>query len=214
MVLGGCNLFPQAVLPLFIFEPRYRAMLADALEAHRLFCVAMQRPDATRESPCPIAGLGLIRASVKNGNGTSNLILQGFTRVKLGKLVQSKPYRVHMIEPLESSATDGLATDALVARTLELVGDRLRLGSRLPLEVFRQLAGDLGPGPASVEHCVGALQRIEQPGILADLVTTLLLSDALQRQVILESVEVEDRLKHLVQFLSAEVSRAQKGSTP
>ena len=41
MILGERNLFPQAILPLFIFEPRYRAMLAESLESHRMFCLAM-----------------------------------------------------------------------------------------------------------------------------------------------------------------------------
>src|SRR5262245_66061767 len=52
-----------ALLPLYIFEPRYRKMLADALKSHRMFTVAMQRPGQNREAPCPVAGLGLIRRS-------------------------------------------------------------------------------------------------------------------------------------------------------
>ena len=58
MILGEASLFPQAMMPLFIFEPRYRDMLAESLETHRMFCLAMQRTDAKRESPCRIATLG------------------------------------------------------------------------------------------------------------------------------------------------------------
>ena len=141
MILGESNLFPQAIFPLFIFEPRYRILLAESLESHRMFCLAMQKPGAARETPCTVAGLGLVRASVLNENGTSNLVLQGLVRVKLGKAVRYKPYRQHLIEPLEAEPSDSLVVDALVARVLELVETRLRLGTRLPLALLQQLAG-------------------------------------------------------------------------
>src|SRR5256885_7798208 len=95
MTLPNATLFPQAMLPLYIFEPRYRQMLADALSTHRMFSVAMQKPGRARETPCGVAGLGLIRASVGRSDGTSNLILQGLVRVELTQTVRYKPYRVH-----------------------------------------------------------------------------------------------------------------------
>jgi Lon protease-like protein len=100
MTLPNATLFPQALLPLYIFEPRYRQMLADALHARRMLAVAMRKPKATRDTPTEIGGLGLIRVSVAHKDGTSHLILQGLTRVKLGKAVRHRPYRVHAIEPL------------------------------------------------------------------------------------------------------------------
>ncbi|MEM7147653.1 MAG: LON peptidase substrate-binding domain-containing protein, partial [Verrucomicrobiota bacterium] len=42
MILPDCNLLPHGFLPLFIFEPRYRAMLRDCLESDRLFCIGMR----------------------------------------------------------------------------------------------------------------------------------------------------------------------------
>ena len=212
MILSGCSLFPGAVQPLFIFEPRYRAMLADALDSHRLFCLAMQNPGAARESPCEVAGVGVIRASVKNANGTSNMILQGLGRVRLGRQVQAKPYRVHEIEPLTAPLKLPGEMDALVERTLDLVDARLRLGCQVPLEVFHQLAGGAGHAHTSVEQCVRALRGISDPGTMADLVTTLLLTEPDERQVILENVDPESRLKNLVRFLTGEIHRARKAS--
>ena len=77
MTLPSATLFPQALLPLYIFEPRYRRMLSDMLRAGRMFSVAMQKPGKVRENPCAVAGLGLIRVSVGHDDGTSHLILQG-----------------------------------------------------------------------------------------------------------------------------------------
>jgi Lon protease-like protein len=46
MPLPGAVLFPHALLPLYIFEPRYRKMLEHALQRHRMFCVTLIKPIA------------------------------------------------------------------------------------------------------------------------------------------------------------------------
>src|SRR3979411_1417729 len=102
MTLPNATLFPQALLPLYIFEPKYRQMLSDALHSNRMFLVAMQRPGSTRELPSPVAGLGLIRVSVGHRDGTSHLILQGLARVELAEAVRYKPYRIQRIRGVET----------------------------------------------------------------------------------------------------------------
>ncbi|MEI6394694.1 MAG: LON peptidase substrate-binding domain-containing protein, partial [Verrucomicrobiota bacterium] len=102
MTLPNATLFPQALLPLYIFEPRYRQMVADALHTHRMFLVAMQKPGSTREIPAPVAGLGLIRVAVGHRDGTSHLILQGLARVELEQTVRYRPYRVQRIRHLQT----------------------------------------------------------------------------------------------------------------
>ena len=211
MILGGSNLFPQALLPLFIFEPRYRTLLSEALEGQRMFCIAMQKPGAKRESPCPIAGLGLIRASVLNDNGTSNLVLLGITRVRLGRLVQTRPYRQHLIETVSAPETESLAADALAERALDLVERRLQMATHLPAALLHPLVPKAAAeGAVRVEDCMNALREIECRGALADLIASLLLSDGGARQTILQSLDIEERLRHLNRFLTAEIVRAQK----
>src|SRR5438094_10116512 len=94
MTLPNATLFPQALLPLYIFEPRYRQMLADALHSDRMFSVAMQRPGSRREVPSPVAGLGLIRVSVGQRDGTLHLTLQGIARVELEGAQRYQPSRI------------------------------------------------------------------------------------------------------------------------
>src|SRR3954462_8200594 len=128
MTLPNATLFPQALLPLYIFEPRYRQMLADALHSHRMFAVAMQKPGNTRETPSPVAGLGLIRVSVTQKDDTSHLILQGIARVELDQTVRYKPYRVQRIRPLEVPPFNDVVVEALVAKVRELLEERVDLG--------------------------------------------------------------------------------------
>jgi len=212
MTLPSATLFPQALLPLYIFEPRYRRMLKDALNTNRMFSVAMQKPGRTRETPCVIAGLGLIRVSVGHNDGTSHLILQGLTRVQLQETVQYKPYRMHRITPLVADDKDTVTVDALVAKVHELVEQRLDLApfpSPFPLKKGQE-SDPHSPTVFSKSEVLSYLEQLPSADQVADLVTCALLSDAVERQTILETVDIEPRLKHLIHFLLAEIRRRGK----
>ncbi|PYI89698.1 MAG: hypothetical protein DME26_00520 [Verrucomicrobia bacterium] len=217
MTLPSATLFPQALLPLYIFEPRYRKMLKDALHSNRMFSVAMQRPGCTRETPCPVAGLGLIRVSVAHQDGTSHLVLQGLTRVELVSTVQYKPYRVQRIRPLAARLVDNVMIDALVAKVHELAAQRIKLGFKLPFPFAPKGASEAKPdglpsAVLSVRDILNYLERLPNAEQVADLVSCALLSDAEDRQVILETVELGPRLKHLIHFLMAEIRRQTKNN--
>lgn len=215
MTLPSATLFPQALLPLYIFEPRYRKMLADALKSHRMFTVAMQRPGQQREAPCPVAGLGLIRVSVDHPDGTSHLILQGLTRVELGQTVRYKPYRVNSIRPLQAQPVDNVMVDALLAKVHELVEQRIKLGPSPGFPPFKTTAvakkKSVDPGlPNSISEIMQYLENLPDAETVADLVSCALLPKAEHRQTILETIEIDRRLKYLIRFLLADIRRSQK----
>lgn len=209
MILPSVNLFPQAILPLFIFEPRYRRMLQDALATHRMFGVAMQRPDSEAEAPSRVAGVGLIRASVENPDGTSNMILQGIARVSLGRVVRHRPYRVQAVQPLVAATTDSARIGALSVKVRDLVGERFRKGLPAPLKFLGEAGTSVGGETPSVEQILHSLSEIGDASVLADLVSCTLLSDPRQRQVMLETVDVETRLRYLICFLLKEIEGTQ-----
>jgi ATP-dependent Lon protease len=213
MTLPNATLFPQALLPLFIFEPRYRQMLADALHSNRMFSVAMQKPGAVRETPAPVAGLGLIRVSVGHRDGTSHLILQGIARVELAEAVRYKPYRVQRVRALETPPCDNVRVDALMAKVRELLEERMALG--LPFPPFPGMPPGQAksrPEPPSVppKELLHYLDSITDPEQTADLVSCAVLPGAAERQSILETVEVEARLRRLIAFLLAEIRNKRK----
>jgi Lon protease-like protein len=216
MILPSVNLFPHAILPLFIFEPRYRRMLQDSLASHRMFCVAMQLPEAESETPAPVAGVGLIRASVENPDGTSNMILQGVARVSLGRVMRRRPYRVHAIQPLATTPADAQRIGELTLKVRELVGQRFEQGLPAPLKFLGETAALAGAQADPAGHILRSLGDITDASVLADLVSCTLLSDPRQRQVLLETVDLETRLKYLISFLNREVrgGAADPGETP
>ena len=194
MPLPGALLFPHALLPLYIFEPRYQQMLDLALSEHRMFCVALMKPQRQQWQSTDdffhVAGVGLIRACVGRGDGTSNLILQGMRRVRFAGFEQSAPFPIAQIEPLQSRAVTSVEADALGAKVLELY-------SRLK-ENGRQL-------PDKVDQYLSQLGDVE---MLADLMAATFINDPLRRQQVLEELAVNQRLRLVIQYLREETGSA------
>src|SRR5205814_8412517 len=98
MPLPGALLFPHALLPLHIFEPRYQEMLEHALREQRMFSVALLHPQRNQWKSTNdffhVAGVGLIRSCVGRGDGTSNMILQGLQRVRCTDFEPSIPFPI------------------------------------------------------------------------------------------------------------------------
>ena len=214
MTLPNATLFPQAFLPLYIFEPRYRQMLADALHSDRMFSVAMQKPGSKREIPSLVAGLGLIRVSVGHRDGTSHLILQGLARVELEEAVRDKPYRIQRIRPLKTPPCDNVTVDALVAKLRELLVDRINLGLTFPFPVMAPAKSESNPAPPSFspKKIMHYLDSVTDPEQAVDMVSCAVLPGGVERQAILEIVDVEARVRRLIHFLLAEIQAKRKGN--
>ena len=213
MTLPNVILFPHAMLPLYVFEPRYRQMLAECLANNRMFCVAMQRPETSREIPSPVAGIGLVRACVTKKDGTSNLILQGIGRLRLVKTVRYKPYRICRTEAVESTRTKTVAVDALTTKLMELLGERLKQGFSPPVHFLKDsTSGETPPAGDTevIKDGIEFLAKLNEPEQLADLVSCSLLANPIERQAILETADLENRLKFLIHFLMGEISRIKK----
>jgi ATP-dependent Lon protease len=201
MTLPNVTLFPKALLKLRIFEPRYRRMLEEVLHGSRMFAVAMRKPDGARETPFTVAGLGVVRVCVKHDDGTSALILEGLSRVELTRTVRLRPFRVSRLRALPTSARDSVTIDALMAKVRDLVTERI--AQELP---------PLKDGfdTASAREIVACLEKLDDADRVADLVSWSLLTGAVERQTILETIEVEARLKHLIHFLMAEINEQRR----
>ena len=191
MVLPGSSLFPHAMLPLYIFEPRYRAMLQRALETDRMLCVAMVKPDVAdwvnSEDFHHVAGLGLVRACVGRDDGTSNLVLQGLTRVRFRGFTRTEPFYVARIQEIPSIPANDASAGALAAKARELC------------QRFKERDLEL---PAQLEQY---LSQIQEPGVLADVIANTFVGDAVERQRLLEQAEEGRRLRMLVRFLTREL---------
>jgi ATP-dependent Lon protease len=189
MTLPGAVFFPQALMPLHIFEPRYRAMLADVLADRRLFAVAALNPSAGVgiELPHRVATVGLVRACHHNPNGTANLLLQGVARVAVLSITSEEPYRLIRVNKLTSAPSADADADRRQRTELaHLLADRQDLG---------------GPGPGGF---LKFLRTVDDPGAFADLAAFTLCDDANLKQRLLETLEVPARLRLLAAHFARE----------
>jgi Lon protease-like protein len=194
MTLSCAVLFPQAMMPLYIFEPRYKEMLSDVLNNDRIFAVATldeRSEDAIHsETPYSIASIGVVRACKKNADGSLNLVLQGLARVELEAIVTEDPYRKARIRQIlsQSGGSEDQIT-ILNRRLLSLIETQRRLGADIPKEVLQFLA------------------NISEPENALDLAIYTLCSSALLKQELLETRGIVPRYEKFTNFLQSEIER-------
>jgi Lon protease-like protein len=182
------------LLPLYIFEPRYKMMLADCLKGDRMFAVALLRKGWEKEgqnpTPHPIAGIGVIRTCVARPNGSANLILEGVARVRVTEYMKLRPYRVARVEPLESfEDTVGPNREPLMKVVAQLAKAQARMGAELPKSVLT------------------ALRSVKDADYLSDLVSYTLLDDYYEKQTMLETLDTEQRLEKLAVLLQKKIQQ-------
>jgi len=196
MTLPQLTFFPQALLPLHIFEPRYRQMLRDVLASNRLFAVAAVDPHRLQdpqqfEPPCRIASVGIVRACQKNDNGTANLLLQGLCRVEILHIIGEEPYRRIQVRALASTNDDPADENG------QLRSDLLRL-----LTIRRK------QGANTSAEMTEFLRSVDDPETFVDLAAFGLCEDPQLKQRLLETLDVHRRLRLFKSYLQSEIAAA------
>lgn len=201
--LPSSVLIPGGHLPLHIFEPRYRRMIADVLAADRVLGVALLAPGwesayQGRPEVHSCIGVGYVQADERLADGRYNILVHGVARARiLEEIDTSEPYRIvraEAIQPVDDVAEWSAAIAA--GRSLrQLVID---LAGVLPDNVASPLA----------DACV----READPGRLADLVGAAVLVDHRIRQEFLEEPRVQRRLEMVSETVAQVLLEVSRGS--
>lgn len=194
MTLNSTVLFPQAIMPLHIFEPRYREMLSEVLSGNRIFAIASldeSRPEnKAQELPHKIAGIGMVRACRTNEDGTSNLVIQGLARVRLESIIHETPYRKARIAPIRSEPGGSAQALATIRKSMmQLIQTQIRLGATIPREV------------------VQFLNQVDDAETALDLTIYALCPSGELKQKLLETTEVMLRYNRFEAFMKSEIAR-------
>ena len=187
MLLPDCTLFPHGGLPLYIFEPRYRKMLEEALEGDCFFAVARllgSEKGDPKDFVAPVGTIGLVRASREQNDGTSQLLIHGVMRVRFTEWLGGHDYPYASIEPVISVFTPDNQSQAAMKTLRGAVEDAVRL---LPEEV-----------QAGV---FALLDRAEDPGLMTDIICQQFVHEADLRQRLLEMGSVGDRIPVICEYL-------------
>lgn len=188
--LPNVVLFPGVFLPLHIFEPRYREMVADALDGDRLIGMVLLHPAGDRAgegAPAvyPVGCAGLITHVESLDDGRYNIVLRGLGRFRILDEDRSRAYRVARIESLPDGASEAERTlrpeerhrlEAMILPSLD--GNEVRL-----------------PPNLSDEELVNALSQY-------------LRLEPLERQALLEQTGIAARCRSLVELLEMKLMSA------
>jgi uncharacterized protein len=193
--LPGVVLLPHALLPLHIFEERYRAMTRDALKGSRFIAVSLiaagEPEGAEKPAVQRISGVGEIMMAHELPDGRFNIVLRGRARIRIDEeLRTSRPYR-------EISAT--VLPDLPV-----LDADELRDAEQSLRALAGQLADAIPEGGDLLRQVVAAQ---DTPAELVDVLTAQLVYDAATRQRLLETREVMRRIERVSAEVVAMTSR-------
>jgi Lon protease-like protein len=188
--LPNAVLLPGGLMPLHVFEPRYREMTRDCLDGGRLMAVARLRPGY--EAACddrppvfPACGLGRIIASEELADGRYLLVLRGVARIQIEQeLPPVRSYRevrARLIEDGRSSRPD--ATHVAHTQLVALC-ERLSMALDRGGDELRALCRDCAT-----------------PGDCADAIAAALIMDHVERQRLLETFDPTERLERTAEHV-------------
>ena len=179
-------LFPAMRLPLHVFEPRYRRMVADALAGDRLLAVPRLKPgfaDAYYDSPAifDVSGVGRITKHRVLSDGRYDIVVEGIARVRLEEEATETPYRIACARRLdEQIAADPVTLAAVKNEVWHLLRQLLPYLPE-PDEKLESISTDSGT-----------------VGESADALASVLVSDPDLRQRLLEELDPAERLAQLI----------------
>lgn len=181
-------LFPGMVVPIAIGRERSIAAAQYAIKMDRPVGILMQKnPDADTPGPNDMSAMGTIASILRyvtTPDGTHHIICQGQQRFRVTDFMEDFPFAVARIERIAEET--GAGDNEIEARFLAL--------KERAVKVLHML-------PQVPEEMINAVQNMDAPGSLADLVAGYLDIKADEKQALLEEVDLRQRLDRLLEVM-------------
>ena len=199
-VKGGV-IFPNMTVPLVVREKNMQELIDDALKKEKMVLTIAQK-DENIEDPkfkdiYTVGTISLILRMMRAPDGTMRLIIQGIKRARIKKELKEKPYLVAEIEEIEDivKTKNEKEIEALKTNVLNLLK-----------EIVQNI-------PYIPEDFLIVALNIPEPGKLADFVAGYMQFPTQEKQKILETQDVVERLRNVLKLLAQEkevISLSQK----
>lgn len=182
--------FPNTLLPLHVFEPRYRQMIKDIIDGERIIGMVLLKPGWEKSyegNPeiYSVVGMGRIVNSEPLDDGRFNIVLYGLKRVKIIDIVKDIPYRLARVEILE----DVHGTNENIYR------ERI-------LELILKWNGIIGKEHES--HLINIDTRLPLENLI-DAIASTSVSNVVEKQELLEEINVQKRAENILTHLETKV---------
>ncbi len=192
-------LFPKMVLPLVVMEGQSIQLIDEAMQSDRIIGLISSRKTEISESYTPdnlytVGTSAMILKMAKADDNKAQLMVQGINRFKIHKYINGKPYLQAIVTPLQDKAVVDKEAKALMANLLELYGKVVKLSPSLPQDISNMA------------------RSIDDPGILADMVTSTINSSIEEKQKILEIQDIKKRLTEVTRLVNYQLEILELGS--
>ena len=184
----GVVVFPGTVVPLSIGREKSKLLIDAVLAGDKLLAVFAQRRDETVDPTLDdIYRVGTACAVLKllrMPDGTNSLLVHGLQRVGIEKMLATEPYWRAQIHPHEDSSKSSLELEALAHSARQTAQEVIELSPNIP------------------DEAALILSNLERPSALADYLAANLSLGLVQKQELLETFDVTDRLRKVIATLN------------
>jgi ATP-dependent Lon protease len=190
--------FPESMTPLAVGQERSIKLIDDVVSGERMLALfTVRNPDAdppTWDNLYEVGTVAVVHKMIKVPDGTLRILVQGLHRVRLGEHVQEEPYLVAELEDLPDVVPDSPEVEALTRNVQAQFGRLIALTPYLPEEL--QLAA----------------ANVDDPSALCHLIASTLRLKTEERQGLLETVDIAERLRAVSVILNRELEMSELGS--
>lgn len=191
VALRGSVVFPKTESILTFGRPKTKAAINAAFSGDRLLGIFTQK-DARISDPIAsdlykVGTLGIVQQIMPTENEI-NVIVQGLSRIKITDVLSQDPFLVFNVQELDEDVKDSGSEEALARHLVSLFEKSVRLGK-----------------PVDVQTVMRILSSEVKPAEIADQISYLLDLRYMQKQELLETLSLEERLKKVTDYLSHEV---------
>ncbi len=194
------NLFPKMVMPLVLMQEEAIALIDETMAGSRILGLLLSRRSDidSRHSVKDLHRIGTVAMILKMAKMEDNkaqLLIQGISRFKVDEYVEGKPYMQARVNVLESrNIIRDKETRALMSNIVEQYEKIVALSPGLPAEIG------------------GMVKSIQEPDVLADMVASTINAPIIDKQSILELLDVKKRLKKVTRLVNDQLEILEMGS--
>jgi ATP-dependent Lon protease len=192
-------LFPKMVLPLMVLQKESIRLIDEAMTKNRIIgaITSTATEPKTEYSTDDLHGVGasaIILKMAKMDEDKAQLLLQGLGRFKITEYTQKQPYFKAKVEPLEAEWTKDKEIEALMLNLINQYQKIVQLSPGMPPEI------------------ASLAKSLDEPDILSDMVTSTINATTKEKQDILETLDVKQRLKKVTKMVNYQLEILKIGS--
>jgi ATP-dependent Lon protease len=197
--LFDATLFPKMVLPLVVMQGESIQLIDEAMSKNRIIGLLVSKEKEmkssySREDLYDVGTSALILKMAKTEDNKAQLLVQGLSRFRIKEVIEEQPYLKVHVELLKEKEEKDKEIEALMSNLVGLFTRVVELSPGLQPEI------------------AGMARSIKEAGTLADMITSSINATSEEKQKILETIDVKERLKEVTRLTNYQLEILELGS--